>query len=70
MAPNSLKDFKFWTVQTDTYKGLEHYKTYYTKRYAEKVYKEQCERIDSLPYGGAVTMFENHSFIKEYYNQK
>lgn len=66
----TLSNFKFWTVQTDTFKGLEHYKTYYTKRYAEKVYQKECDRVNSLEYGGAVTMFENHEFVKEHYNQR
>ncbi len=63
---NGLKNFNFWNVQTETKNGLDFYKTYYRRGYAERAYSYECNRLNMSGSGGVVTLFENHEFVKEY----
>ena len=52
----------FWTVQVDTEHGMSYYKHFLTKWYAEKMFKEQCNKLDK----GCVTLSESYEFVKEF----
>lgn len=65
----TLNNFKFWTIQTDTVNGLDFYKDYYNKSYAEKIFKQQCEHLEETDTAGAVTLYENHNFVKEFVHE-
>ena len=57
-----MGNYKFYTIQVDTAAGMPYYHTFQTKAYAERIYRDQCEKLTE----GCVTMFENHEWVKEF----